>query len=373
MKVNLFLVLLFSFLFNQILLSADTQLEKYSRITLKPSDSTISFDSSSFATDSEIYFKITATQFIDSLNYITCAFGSGGSDFQVDFTNTIKKNNRFVKYFKVIKNSANLGSSTGEFLTITFYCTGEDDVIIENTKEDESSNLAIDYQVDLKKYGKVTVKGEDEYIIFDSSDFKEGEEMFFIISCTRFIYNEIDFEFFDDPSLNTEYKHGPTNFVDKTIYSNNANNVTNYYTIKKNKDYLGTFKGKYMTLYFYCIGTVEIENTKEDEGLALAVVIIIIVLAVALVGFLVWLLCYCLRKRAIQKLGQQNGNLQNAQVESQQNVRVGEHPNPRNPNQPNQNQYPPNQYNPNQPNQNQYPPNNNQYNPIPYNRNQYPQ
>ena len=57
--------------------------------------------------------------------------------------------------------------------------------------------------VDLKKYDKIIV-GEsynsERFIIFDSSDFKEGDKIYFKITASEFLDDAIYFEFYDDPN-----------------------------------------------------------------------------------------------------------------------------------------------------------------------------
>ena len=55
-----------------------------------------------------------------------------------------------------------------------------------------------DLTVDLKKYGKITVSSNKEKIIFDSSEFKEDEEIYFKITADFFIQENIHFEFLDN-------------------------------------------------------------------------------------------------------------------------------------------------------------------------------
>ena len=338
MKSNIILILLLSFLVNQILLSSDVSLEKYGRVSVSPSDNSIIFASSSFDANEVMYFKITATNFLDRYNYVKCQFGDNTNnwmpDFESIFTNTIQKRGKFTKFFKVEKSAKYMHTSSGNMLKITFYCSGGD-VIIENTKDDESSSAStIDYRVDLKKYGKINVSGRDEYIVFDSSDFKEGDNIHFKITARDFIYKEIDYEFFDDLSNPNQYIHGPTDYVDQEMSLDKINTVTKYYSIKKDKKHLGDFEGKYMTLYFFCIGSVEIENTKEDEGKKIITIILIIIVCVVFIALMIGLIClifYCKRIRDRPKVDPNNISLENTQnstIQTEHNVIVGNNPNP---------------------------------------------
>jgi hypothetical protein len=264
-------------------------------------------------------------------------------------------------------------------LILTFFIEGTDDVIIENTKDDEASNLVIEYKVDLKKYGKVTVKGEgDDYIVFDSSGFKANAEMYFKISAKKFIYPEVDYEFFDDPDTGTEYKHTEQYYANKTGTETKSGIVTNFYTIKKDKKHLETFKGKYMTLYFYCEGDVTIENTKENESPKTGIIIAVVLVGAVIIGGLA---CYCYKKRlrAKQNQDQYNGGLQNNENEPESDMNVrGEDNNMQEPVQYNVKQGKQKKGNKNKQNQNQFNQNNqntnqfNQYNQNPNQFNQFP-
>ena len=382
MRLNTILFLLFSFLI--IFTTTEIDLEKYGKITRTPTEGyvVIIFNSGSFPTndDDYIYFKITAIKFDSSIDEVHYAFGdethtNEGSQ-PIDYTKSITKSGKTTKYFKLKKSTTTIGATSGEFLTLTFYVEGTDNVIIENTKDDEASNLVIEYKVDLKKYGKVTVKGEgDDYIVFDSSGFKTNAEMYFKISAKKFIYPEVDYEFFDDPDTGTEYKHSEQDYVNKTGTETNSGIVTNFYTIKKDKKHLETFKGKYMTLYFYCEGDVTIENTKENESPKTGIIIAVVLVGAVIIGGLA---CYCYKKRlrAKQNQDQYNGGLQNNENEPESDMNVrGEDNNMQEPVQYNVKQGKQKKGNKNKQNQNQFNQNNqntNQYNQNPNQFNQFP-
>ena len=78
---------------------------------------------------------------------------------------------------------------------------------------------------------------------------------------------------------------------------------TFYYTIEKSSKNLGSYKGKNLAIYFYCLGTVTIENTKRNQTLMISLIIIGVILVVAIVIFIIY---YCIRKKRMQAMINQN-------------------------------------------------------------------
>lgn len=163
--------------------------------------------------------------------------------------------------------------------------------------------------VDLKKYDKITVpvsssSDNERFIIFDSSDFSEGSKIYFKITATDFIYDEIYFEFFDDPNAYIPKTYNELDYVYPKDTSTSSESVTNYYTIEKKSRYLGSLEGKYLIIYFYCYGSVEIENTKKDESLMISLIIVGIAIVVIIV---VLIYCYCRKKKLMAAATKGNG------------------------------------------------------------------
>ena len=163
--------------------------------------------------------------------------------------------------------------------------------------------------IDLKKYGKITVPASDGFIIFDSSDFSKGAKIYFKITASDFTDDAIYFEFYDDP--NDYISNQNLAYVYPTDTSVKYDSVTNYYTIEKSSRNLGSLKGKYLIIYFYCLGNVEIENTKKDEALMISLIIVGIVIVVAIV---VIIICYCRRKKRMAAMMKGYNGTQNFQV-----------------------------------------------------------
>jgi hypothetical protein len=168
--------------------------------------------------------------------------------------------------------------------------------------------------IDLKKYKKIIVPASEGFIIFDASDFGKGDKIYFKITANDFYDDAIYFEFYDDP--NAYIGNVNLAYVYPTKTSENYESVTNYYTIEKSSRNIGSLKGKYLIIYFYCSGNVEIENTKRDEALMISLIIIGVVIVVALV---VIIICYCRRKKRMAAMMNGYNGTQNVQVASNNN------------------------------------------------------
>ena len=109
--------------------------------------------------------------------------------------------------------------------------------IIKESLSDPEGTISYVFKIDLKKYEKVTVPATDRVIIFDSSDFKKDEEIYFKITADSFTKDYLLYKFFDDGrSMNeedldnykkatpskteNEYKNGDIYYMDfKFIFS----------------------------------------------------------------------------------------------------------------------------------------------------------
>ena len=175
---------------------------------------------------------------------------------------------------------------------------GEADTVTET-----EGNISYTFKIDLKKYKKVTVPASDELIIFDSSDFDIGEEIYFKIIADSFNKDYLLYKFFDNgvsmsnDNLNNYKKANPSK-TDNEYDGGNIVSVTKYYTIKKDERELGSIKGKYLVIVFDCTGNVLIENTKENEGKTTMIVVIVVV-GVVVIAAAIWIYCYCKKKKAL--------------------------------------------------------------------------
>jgi hypothetical protein len=71
------------------------------------------------------------------------------------------------------------------------------------------------------------------------------------------------FEFLDNLSRDTS--HISLKYVFSTYEYDDSDKEVKYYTIKKSKGNIGSSNGKYLMIYFYCEGDVEIENVEKIE------------------------------------------------------------------------------------------------------------
>ena len=159
-------------------------------------------------------------------------------------------------------------------------------------------SICIEFKNNLKKYGKIITS--DSYIIFDSSDFKIDEEIYFKITADSFHEEYIQYKFFDDVDSINDVILGSLSFfkkVDPLITENGSDeSVTKYYTIKKSERDLGSLEGKYIVIVFDCNGNVLIENTEINEGDNSSWISIIVVL-LFIAGICILCYCCCCKKK----------------------------------------------------------------------------
>ena len=161
-----------------------------------------------------------------------------------------------------------------------------------------------------------------DYLIFDSSDFKIGEEIYFKIT-GRFQHSlsYIEYKFFDNPDEieidgnknliidGFELYREFSNKIDR-IYDDYGNVLyeIKYFTIDKKSEQLGGLKGDFLLIITYMIGGYDFENTKVNQGYSRIVGIIIA--CVVIVAIIVVIIIYCIRrKQMIGALFQANGNV----------------------------------------------------------------
>ena len=180
--------------------------------------------------------------------------------------------------------------------------------------------LATDF--DLGKYQLLQLQS-DPCILFDSSEFKIGEEIFIKITGTfleEFAY--IEYYFYDNESKNKNEKCN--NLSGQSLikeYYNKIDKVTDdygnplyeirYFTIDKKKEYLGTSNGNYLKIFTHMNGNYDIENTEMNQGYARIVGIIIAV--VVIVGVIIAVIVYCIYRRKRMAQFNQSGPTYNAQ------------------------------------------------------------
>lgn len=164
----------------------------------------------------------------------------------------------------------------------------------------------------LGKYKSITVDSSEIVIIFDSSDFKEGEEMHFKLKAEEqyfYVDSKYDGIYYEYIGGDVPYDEDKLNFVrfqGKTERENTPSKTfkTKYFTItKKSSEFRGT-NGNNLLIYFMIEdGDVEITNTKEDEGkIETWIIVVIVVAVVVVIGIAVG--CWCWRRK--KQLAAQN-------------------------------------------------------------------
>ena len=121
----------------------------------------------------------------------------------------------------------------------------------------------------LQKFG--SVKTTDNSMIFNTSQFNEGDDIYIIIDSELDCDEYISYQFYDN--INEIYKQ--TTEL-KYIKSSDSYELTNifgkkthlslYYTIKKEKNILDNLKGDILYFEFKCEGEVEIKNSKKVDS-----------------------------------------------------------------------------------------------------------
>ena len=164
----------------------------------------------------------------------------------------------------------------------------------------------------LGKYESIKVDSSEIVIIFDSSDFKEGEEMHFKLKAEEqyfYVDSKYDGIYYEYIGGDVPYDEDKLNFVrfqGKTERENTPSKTfkTKYFTItKKSSEFRGT-NGNNLLIYFMIEdGDVEITNTKEDEGkIETWIIVVIVVAVVVVIGISVG--CWCWRRK--KQLAAQN-------------------------------------------------------------------
>ena len=166
----------------------------------------------------------------------------------------------------------------------------------------------------LKKYG--SIETNDNYVIFESKEFNEGDVIHFKVKALETVYNThiptINYNYID-----TETEH-PSDFhtveISKTFGEKDRgyNYKVIYFTIKKQRsEYIGK-NGNYIYIDLPLNGWAEVSNTEKDEGKIKAWVIAVIVIACVIVAVII--IIFCVRKarkrRQLLEIAQASANLE---------------------------------------------------------------
>ena len=182
--------------------------------------------------------------------------------------------------------------------------------------------ILLETDFDLGKYQLLQLQS-DTCILFDSSEFKIGEEIFIKITGIFLEeYSYIEYYFYDNENKNKNEKCN--NLSGQSLikeYYNKIDKVTDdygnplyeirYFTIDKKKEYLGTSNGNYLKIFTHMYGNYDIENTEINQGYARIVGIIIVV--VVIVGVIIAIIVYCIYRRKRMAQFNQPGPINNAQ------------------------------------------------------------
>ena len=166
----------------------------------------------------------------------------------------------------------------------------------------------------LKKYETAVM--DTQYVLFESKDFKDDEEMHFKLKTYRdyfdFYYNSYDYD--HDHDIIYYYSDSSGTMITSGDYSYRKNHdmedglENNYFTIKKRRSEYRPTDGKYLLIYFPNLKVDSyyeafITNTEEDEGkIETWVIVVIIVICVAIIAGII---IYCICRRIRMKKAQQ--------------------------------------------------------------------
>lgn len=207
---------------------------------------------------------------------------------------------------------------------------------IEEGLEEELEEKNITLTVNLKKKGKITVPLTENFIVFDSSEFNKDEKIYFKITSDFFIKKTISFEFFDDLVLYGKYltkKNTYQGITAECTIKYEDDDEAKFCTIEKTSEYLGSYKGDYLILYFSCGSEATIENIEKTYSIVISVIVFLIVIIAISVGisFLIYY-CYYKRKKKYEKIDKSynaggqvnvfnsiNNNQQNQSIENNNN------------------------------------------------------
>ena len=180
----------------------------------------------------------------------------------------------------------------------------------------------------LEKYGQ-KLKANEACLIFDTSGFKIGEEIY--IKITGFFFEQypyIEYYFYDNEDTQ---QNGQCNSVSVELFKEYFNKIEKvlddygnllyeirYFIIDKKKKYLGTSNGNYLKIFPHMHGAYDIENTKINQGYARILGIVIAV--VVIVGVIIVIIIYCIYRRKRMAQFNQGGSTYNPQNVPVKNV-----------------------------------------------------
>ena len=159
-----------------------------------------------------------------------------------------------------------------------------------------------------------SIKTDNNYVIFDSSQFAIEDEMYFELKAKSLCDEYLDYQFFDNID-SIDYYSDLSYYTSKEASSSTSINgvitsYTLYFTIKKKESELNGLKGNYLLLQYNCdISSVEFSNTKTSgKTKVITIAIIVVVIFVVVFVGIILIICFCLKRRSnpIIYEGQQN-------------------------------------------------------------------
>lgn len=158
----------------------------------------------------------------------------------------------------------------------------------------------------LKKDG--SIKTNNGYVIFDSSTFVNGDEMYFELDAKSWCDENLYYQFFDNIDSIQYYsqlKYSVRKEASSSTTINGAiTSYTLYFTIEKIEAKLDGLKGDYLLLQYDCDkSSVEFSNTKTSGKTKVATIaIIVVVVFIVFVVGIILLFCFCCKRRRISNM-----------------------------------------------------------------------
>lgn len=308
---------------------SEDQIGKTITIEADDTEASFIFVSKGFSDNAFMYFKVRAKEdtlsnaadpieyaYVNDENSQRPSSGIYYTSFTGTDTETLQNNTKLdIKYFTIQKLPTQYNSQNGEYLYINIKVKSGTFVEVVNTKSDWSTLPTIKTKAPdgimnkiTAKYGTAEATADDYMVVFDVSDFDEGEEMYFKIKAeyNMFLWRYIFYEYIDASKQYNDNDAIKEDFSLKVTYDDTPSKrfETRYFTIKKEKKNYKGANGNYLLIYFMVdYGDVTITNTEEDEGKFETWIIIVIVVAVVVV-VVVAIGCYCYRRK--KQLAQMN-------------------------------------------------------------------
>lgn len=203
----------------------------------------------------------------------------------------------------------------------------------------------------LTKYGSIDIVGR--FLIFESKDFKNDEEMHFKIRARRtdFAYGSVNYKYIQNKDQNfptaTTKEHqisfkSSTSDIEK-FYDPNYDGYydgynydygyyyiemdTKYFSIKKQSSEFDGTNGEYMAFQFPIpyVAWATVTNTKGDEAKTVLIVVIVVVIVVVLAIIITIIVC-CIKRAKRNKILAESQAAVYTPQQGQQNIQAQAYP-----------------------------------------------